>query len=214
MPPAANPAPVDLAARRYFIIDPREAAQYGYNRPPSELQADDKVSGGGWNPSDREYEVVVGRPPGDGSEMRDASGASLPEGGCTGEAEQALGEPPAGADDVMRLANAAHDRAENDSRVVAAFAAWSACMERSGYSYRSPREPNNFDWPEPAEAGEIATANADVACKRETNLPGIWMAVEAAYQQLQIEEHAQELSKIKAWRDDRVRNAARALGAS
>ncbi len=212
MPPPENPSPVYLAARRYFIIDPNEAAQYGYNRPPSGSEEDDKA--GGWNPSDREL-AVLGRRTSGAEELRDRSGAALPDGGCLGEAGRALGVPPVGADDIVRrLASDAYDRAETDSRVVAAFTAWSRCMKRSGYSYETPWEPNNLDWPEPAQSAEIATAKADVACKRETNLAGVMMAVEAAYQHRQIEQRSQELSHIQAWRDDRVRRAAQALAAS
>ena len=97
----------------------------------------------------------------------------------------------------------------NDSRVKAGFAAWSRCMSRSGFSYSTPMDANNDDrWSgEKATDAEIAVAVADVNCKKETNLVGIRVAVDAAHQNAEIAAHTGELQAV---RDDLARQLERA----
>ncbi len=73
-------------------------------------------------------------------------------------------------------------------------------MAGSGYHYSTPMEANNDpQWSgERASVAEIAVAVADVNCKKTTNLVGIRMAVDAAYQRRAIGQHGMELNAIKA----------------
>ena len=63
-------------------------------------------------------------------------------------------------------------------------------------------------------AAEIATARADVACKRRTDLVGIWFSVESAYQGAAIRLNAAALGQAKATMQQELRTAATLLGSS
>lgn len=84
-------------------------------------------------------------------------------------------------------------------------------MGRSGYDYDSVWEPNNQNWPEPVGEEEIAVAEADVACKQEVNLVGIWFAVESAYQRRTIQQNAEDLEPHRLVLEAEVANAAAVL---
>ncbi|WP_424183796.1 hypothetical protein ACOBQX_17700 [Actinokineospora sp. G85] len=85
-----------------------------------------------------------------------------------------------------------------DGRVVAASGEWSACMAESGFHYRTPAEPRQQKWPTPTSPAETATAVADVTCKDKTNLPGVWLAVQAGYQQTLLDRNAPALNELRA----------------
>lgn len=81
-----------------------------------------------------------------------------------------------------------------DSRYRAAVQEWARCMAEAGHLYESPFEPLTefVDEVEPSPA-QVATAEADLGCKRQTNLVGIAVAVQEAYDLVYIEEHREEL---------------------
>jgi hypothetical protein len=194
--------------RRYGIIDAAQAAQYGYSAPES---AQHKATGP--SVTNDQDAVLVGRG------QRTFNGVPVPDGGCAGEAQRVLaaGVPPldtAGRPGLVQQLN--HDvgvRADSDSRVRAAFGAWSRCMKESGYDYAGPWDAND----DPHWSGlavkpeEIATAVADVKCRNRTNLVGIWFAVEIAYQKRAIEANAQQLAEYRRHMDNLARNVARIL---
>ena len=79
-----------------------------------------------------------------------------------------------------------------DSRVVAAVAGWSSCMKTAGFIYPDPLAAiGDAQWQgngsSVASALEIATASADVSCKISTNLIGVELAVQTAYDQQYID---------------------------
>jgi hypothetical protein len=84
--------------------------------------------------------------------------------------------------------------------VTAVFREWSACMKTKGFDYPNPtaapgRDPKFSDaTPSPLE---LAIAQSDVACKRQTNLVGVWFAVDGAYQQVAMAHHMTTLARIK-----------------
>ena len=86
-------------------------------------------------------------------------------------------------------------------------------MRRAGHSYADPWEPNNQNWPrEPTVSDrEKMVATADVRCKHETNVAGLWTAVDAAYQWRLIEEHAVALEDLRRSRVVRLQRAAEVL---
>ncbi len=127
------------------------------------------------------------------------NGKTIPDGACFGAAQRQV----EGTTDVSMPDQLSFDSwtaAKSDSRVVAAFAKWSRCMAASGYHYSTPMEANNDpQWSgEKASAAEIAVAVADVNCKKTTNLVGVRMAVDAAYQRRAIGQHGVELNAIRA----------------
>jgi hypothetical protein len=114
-------------------------------------------------------------------------------GGCSGQAAERVGQYARNQADLQlpgQLEAQAASDTGRDSRVIRVEQAWSSCMARKGFSYATPMAPAQADWPLVPGAGgalepsprEIATAEADVACKGTTDLPGIWLAVQAGYE--------------------------------
>lgn len=100
----------------------------------------------------------------------------------------------------MALQSMAFDavaRAVAEPDTVAALDAWSTCMAASGYSFSSPLEPPDEEWPEPAGQREIDTARADYACKVDTGLFDIFCSHVTRFVSEAAEEHAAELAE---WR--------------
>jgi len=82
--------------------------------------------------------------------------------------------------------------------VLAVERAWSRCMAQRGYSYHTPLEAEQHNWPSTPSVGEVATAVADVSCKTRTDLPNTWLTVEAAYQRALIAQNLTALSRFQA----------------
>ena len=198
--------------RRYGLFDAGSASQHGYHLPPEGLDPGRKEEG--WNPSESELVLVRGsdRP----STPTDGNGQPLPDGGCIGEANRILliGVPNQRIDEALpnTLAGASFEQSEADSRVRNVMKQWSECMDRSGLDYDNIWEPNDETWPEPVSEEEVAVASADVTCKQEVNLVGIWLAVESAYQDRAIREHTTELNNIANKLSIEHKNAARIVG--
>jgi hypothetical protein len=101
-------------------------------------------------------------------------------------------------DPVPIIALQASQWAQTDPRVLAVERAWSRCMARRGYSYGTPLQAQQHNWPSPPTTGEVATAVADVSCKTQTNLPNTWLTVEAAYQSALVAQNLTALSQLQA----------------
>lgn len=187
-------------SRRYGIMELHIAQTHGYH--PVDLTTD---NGQSYEPTDLEIDVWVGG----GSH---GLAGQVPEGGCVGEATRLVeqGAPPAPNLDLQQVFGEAYERAEQDSRVVDAFERWSRCMHNRGYPYDSPWDANDdpqwWEADKPTDP-EIQVAVADVECKRETNLVGTWFAVESAYQDRLIDEHAMELVAMRDYFQAVIDNA-------
>ncbi|MFI6458687.1 hypothetical protein ACIBF6_44975 [Streptosporangium amethystogenes] len=138
-------------------------------------------------------------------------GQSVPAGGCSKEARDKI---IPGTDnikvDASDLAFAAGFRAQSDSRVVAVTQQWSVCMKERGFTFWSPQHAQFTGLrkaEEEAKGEEIAIATADADCRAKTNLTGINLAVEAAYQKVAIvqfrnvalaakEQHSRTMSRV------------------
>ncbi|MGW1776337.1 hypothetical protein [Streptomyces sp. NPDC002104] len=144
----------------------------------------------------------------------DVGGQKVPAGGCIREAYRKLYAPTKDSVDLLfpfGLASEAHERSKGDSRVTAVLKNWSACMEKSGYTgLKDPYEVVQKLGLEADPGGPkaVTAAKADVACKREVNLVGIWAAVETAYQKRLVEEQAETLALYKKQREARYKLAA------
>ncbi|MGI5376938.1 hypothetical protein ACQEV2_22345 [Streptomyces sp. CA-251387] len=102
-----------------------------------------------------------------------------------------------------------------DPQVLKAFAKWSDCMSEAGHDYSDPWASNNDpEWgkSETATERERQVAAADAACKISTNLAGVWLAVETAYQERTLEKNAEALAQAKKDNEERIRRAADVLG--
>ena len=201
--------------RRYGMLDLERATQWGY---PGEDPAA-AAAASAPDPSEEVPEhvaVLVAGPP----DPRDPLPPGVPEGGCLGEARRQLsaGLPTGvGEDYLFQLEGMSFAQSEQDHRVKDAFARWSACMQAAGYDYDDPWQPNNHAWPRDGGVisdQERAVASADVRCKHQTNLVGIWNAVEAAYQERLIDINAELLDQLLDIRQQRLERAAQILADS
>ncbi|MEU8319710.1 hypothetical protein AB0C33_15185 [Nonomuraea sp. NPDC048881] len=199
--------------------DPATAAESGYPgiTPRQPLQFDRKPAARSTptRPDREGIEVLMGRV------AKTKSGLAVPSGGCleagdrkirSADAETA---PEELAVDPRALAADAKFSALRDSRMQSANAAWSSCMEQKGLRYADPRAARSDPrWAgrkseEPASEEEKRAAEADATCKQAVNLFGIYKALEAAYQKVQVGKHASALVDstrvFKSW----VENAQR-----
>jgi hypothetical protein len=184
-PAAVEPVPAvgprSWNDRRYGLTDPAQAP-HGYWPDSRTTPGSRPRSAAG----DAEGAALTGS-------VRSVHGRPVPAGGCAGEASRRLlGHDPAGVDRELaqRLSYASFAASRRDPAVVAATAAWSACMAAAGHPYAGPLDPPA----DPRFQGaftplEAATATADIGCKRRTNLVGIWVAAEAATQRALIADH-------------------------
>jgi hypothetical protein len=189
-------------SRRYGITDPAEAARYGYHLAPGARQRTTK------DPSARPpnadtLAVLTGRTAEGAPARARYHGRAIPEGGCQGQATARISGAAQrlGNDQVASEINVvSYQRSTTDPRVTSVFRAWSACMRERGYSYAAPTEAPGkdprFTGPEPTRA-EITLARADVACKGETNVIGVWFTVDAAYQRQMMASKSAELTRAK-----------------
>lgn len=208
------PAPPSTAGQKslaanypYRPVSSGDAAGIGYRKPPPPASTAGTTRR---PPSDAEHLALNGFIPGK-SEPPGPLG-----GGCTREASEKLsqGQPAADLELPARLYEQSSQRAATDSRVQAANAQWSACMAKSGLTYASPQEPATKDWGgKQAAQEEIRTATADVRCRSEANVIGVWISVLAAYQEPLVEANVQALQAAKASLDYKVKQAARIVAA-
>ena len=85
----------------------------------------------------------------------------------------------------------------SDSRYIAVEGEWSRCMQTFGFSYNTPEDAmiaNVYPETETLKAQGEAVAKADVQCKIDTNLVGIAVGIQSAYEQDYIDSHRDQLS--------------------
>lgn len=219
--------------RRLGVFDLEVAQEYGYGAPPGWGQvwpegvapADPgEVRRNGWEPSEEEYFLYAGRSASESDRRlpEDVNGERLREDGCNGEAVWILSDGMSGAEgpDWQVRNSDAGPQAAADARMQRAEAEWSDCMREAGYRYERPLEAGSERyresdgdgaWDRPASPEEIADAVANVECKIETNLVGVWVAVMSEYQQQHIQEHWEELQQLRRWLDNVDENSTQVL---
>ena len=87
----------------------------------------------------------------------------------------------------------------DDSRYQAVAAQWSGCMKDSGFDYPTPREAIAENYQMAANDRARAVAVADVKCKLSTNLVGVAVAVQSAYDQEYIDTHVDQLAALQVY---------------
>ncbi|WP_026423475.1 hypothetical protein [Actinokineospora inagensis] len=198
--------------RRYGISASDDYANWGYHPSPDQFPQRKANDPNQQKHSDAEWQVFTGR---DGSTV--VNGEKVPDGGCRVEAGKTLNfyanndTSHETADDlVQNLSNESNASARGDSRLIAAWANWSKCMDEAGYDYATPWDANDDGawWKDqnPSDK-EIATAKADVGCKEKTNVIGVNLAVETAYQSRLIEKNAEALKDYRVLLDNRIKEA-------
>ncbi|MER7378003.1 hypothetical protein [Streptomyces lanatus] len=212
-----NPA---NTAHRYGITDPAKAARYGYHPVPGSAPPQVRSKPTPQPGLGPEAMLVLRGLNQDGTpSVADSRGRRLPAGGCQGEAAKALSGDPQrlGNRELVAAINIGSYRAsQRDPRVVAVFRAWSRCMKRQNNDYtyadptQAPGKDPKFNGPTAGRA-ELALASTDVACKRETNVIGVWSSVDAAYQRREMAAKQQELAAVKKDIRTQLANADHAL---
>jgi hypothetical protein len=147
------------------------------------------------------------------------NGQQVPDHGCVGEANKRLTgavDGSAGVDAQLAtdLEFETMTRSEQDSRVRAVFAKWSACMANRGYHYADPLAAlDDPQWGQTrlATQKEIQTAVADQACRQENNVVGVWYAVDYAYEKQAVDAHAEALGDVIANIQAQLNAAAQAM---
>ncbi|MFC8428390.1 hypothetical protein [Streptomyces sp. NPDC057253] len=205
--------------RRYGITDPALAARHGYHFAPDPRQrtTEDSTTAGPDADADADAMTVLTGRTADGAPAPSRyHGLAVPEGGCQGQATARLtGDRPLGNDQLASEINiVSYQKSRADPRVRSVFRAWSACMRAHGYSYAAPtdapgKDPR-FTGPAPTRQ-EIALAEADVACKRQTNVIGVWFTVDTAYQRQLMASKGPELARAKDAIRTQTANADRVL---
>ncbi|MFI1485828.1 hypothetical protein [Streptomyces sp. NPDC020747] len=201
------PRPAD---RRYGLSSATEAARFGY-RPNSDAIRNERIP----LPEDA-LPVFYGNRGAvpDGGERVMYKGKEVPADGCFGQSVKKLSkeyDEPAGSAVASRIATEGYTKSLNASPVREGFRKWSACMQNSGFRYASPMDPLNT----PAFKGktvsakETKTAIADVRCKEETGLLGIWFKAESRIQKADIERNAKALEGLRTAHHRKVEAARR-----
>ncbi|MFE6624314.1 hypothetical protein [Streptomyces sp. NPDC057740] len=209
--------------RRYGVTDPKAVSVYGYQLAPPVGVTPEQLAEEARQEKKRKAlmtdaltEAYTGR----GGKTT----ATSRTGGCRGEALKQLGLPQGGealtAVDLARQQG--WKRTEADSRAKAVNAKWSACMKKAGYTYADPHAAaGDPAWWTKGEgdsaarkkvkAREIATAVADVKCKRQVDYVTVWQSVETTYQNKIINANKQELEAVREMRRNALRKAAQVL---
>ncbi|PHQ47899.1 hypothetical protein BLA24_30820 [Streptomyces cinnamoneus] len=107
----------------------------------------------------------------------------------------------------------ASDQAQRDDRVRKVFADWSGCMKSKGFSYKTPVDAMSGLAADNGAAArdEKSAAVADVQCKKQNNVIGVWSFVEAGYQNKAISAHRSDLKTVQEDLQSLLANAERAL---
>ncbi|MFD8786560.1 hypothetical protein [Kitasatospora sp. NPDC059599] len=207
-------------AELYGFFDPGRAAVSGYDRIPQAYTAAASVPAVA-QPSPATLTVEHGADT-TGKAVSVFAGRPVPAGGCKGESMRGIG----GAlplPDPKALPDHGPQVPTGDPRIRAGYAAWSACMTSKGYAYATPQDGLTATRLLPTtreqdgvvsvrhSAEELKQATDDVACKLSTNLVGISLAVQSAYDTQYIEGHGPALDDYRRTVEDRVRAAERIL---
>lgn len=199
--------------RRYAVTDLAIAGWYGYHLVST------VTSTGRRNPQRAapmkaaENEALTGFGAGGKPATRGGNGRPVPAGGCISAADADLADSGqvGEAKVVNQLDSRSYQQSLHDTKVTAAFRAWSTCMASKGYNIADPlRASDGFDLDtRTVTAAEIATARTDVSCKQQTRLTDIWFSSEVAYQKMQIKQHADQFHKARLEHDTVMKTVAK-----
>ncbi|MFI2350932.1 hypothetical protein ACH492_28705 [Streptomyces sp. NPDC019443] len=146
------------------------------------------------------------------------SGSRVPSHGCVGSALMEItGSRNGRIGDADIATNLKFDTlvaAQKDPRTLRVFSLWSHCMQKHGYSYRSPldalSDPRWVKSSRPSSA-EIETAVADQECRARHNVVGVWFTVDFSYQERAVADNRDELLKVRKRIDYQVKAAQEIL---
>lgn len=205
-----------MHTKLYGFFDPAAVSTKGYDmfRAPS-----DTASGVRVKLSDQAIGVEYGRDAA-GKLVKSFDGKPVPTGGCKAKGVEASGGILPSLDPAS-LPDGGPTVPYGDPRVTAANAAWSSCMTSKGYHFTNPFDAALAVTANPPKsvneishsAAEISQAGADIQCKISTNLIGIDFAVQVAYDEKYIEDHAVALTQYQSQLNNRIRDASQIIAA-
>ncbi|HWM06692.1 MAG TPA: hypothetical protein VNP92_30510 [Actinophytocola sp.] len=208
--PAVDPARDATKLRRHGLVDPDEAATYGY-RDPAVFAPLDPDAGAAAQPPPEVVAVITGTRDGE------VGGREVPPGGCAGEADRALAADAKPGQEPLSfaLSGRSHEITGTAPPVAKAAVAWSRCMAAAGFDYDHPDAA--ITDPEfsagRASAHEIAVATHDVRCKERAEWVRTWVAVERAVQDVLVRRHAADLAGERAHKQAQLATAREVNGA-
>jgi len=204
-PAAPRSAPATITEMRYGVTNPEQARTTGYHfgpanpgyLPPSKETAPPENTDPG-------YQLVLN---GNGTPGKSAGtptpygSQTVQPGGCMGEmggkltaGATFLGE----ASLIHQIDGQSFSESLKAPAVQTVFQAWSACMLAKGHHYATPMDAvNDPAFSKPALGkDEQQTAQADVACKQQSNVVGVWFTAEVDRQNTLMAQHKDELRTI------------------
>ena len=195
LPPPAEHDDDPLNRRRYGLIEPEMAERYGYHPPPL-------------TPGQQEREEVWAEREALPAAEEAAAYGEDGEGGCRADARQRLQAdvPEMDPDLLNGYIGDAFEASQQDPAVTEAFEEWGSCMADEGFDYAGPLDaPADPAWweeeEEAASPAEIDTARADVRCKEEADLVGVWSAAEEEIQNEVIAANPADFELFEQARD-------------
>ncbi|MEV7952309.1 hypothetical protein AB0O74_35770 [Streptomyces rubiginosohelvolus] len=195
--------------RRYGVTNHNQVREFGYGSPlPSGVSR--KIA---LKEEKKRIDAVRRLPPTTrnvytGENIKRYRGRSLPTGGCRGEAYRKVGlqslEIPFSGD-LARMQNQSWEASRRSPIVTEAATKWSTCMRSRGFDYETPEaavaDPRWIDSSisidSPSDV-EMATASADVECKKKVLFVEKWHAIESREQDLLIESNSKRLASAKS----------------
>ncbi|PYC76806.1 hypothetical protein C7C46_21740 [Streptomyces tateyamensis] len=220
----AKSAPATATEMRYGVTNPEQAKTTGYHFGPADegyLPPSAAPTGPPPN-TDPEYQQVLrgnGTPGTTEGTATTYHGKNVPAGGCVGEMHTKLqaGATFLGVAALVRqIDSQSFTEAMKTPAVQAAFQSWSSCMLAKGFHYATPIDAVNDKAfrTDTASPTELATAQADVACKQQGNVVGVWFAAEVDRQHALMQPHVGELKTIKMQMQDQAAAVAEVLQAA
>lgn len=192
--------------RRYGVIEPQVAQQYGYHNGqkltnPHSTDAQEDA---------RERSLTE----------KQREGALTHGAGCAFKAIAEVRDAPRESVDLdtfNSLGSIAMKDSMKDPAVVRAFSEWSACMRRVDAHYGDPYQAvNDRTWWKngesgPASAREIVVARRDVECKERADLVHIWAGSEKRKQEALIARNRAYFAKVARAKSEQLSFASRVL---
>ncbi|MQS35088.1 hypothetical protein FFZ77_05435 [Streptomyces katsurahamanus] len=217
--PGMPPGPRSLMDRRYGLTDEAAARTHGYHlRDDPRGRSATSPPEAGTAAEKKRLAVLQGadEAKSDGGRALRVKGMTVPAGGCVGEADREIaGKDRLGPGELARSANfQTFDISKRDPRVTEVFKEWSECMKKAGHSYPDPlaaMSDSGFQGKSSTRA-ESKVAVADVDCKRQTNLIGIWFTIETAVQKELIRQKKSDFSSALKAKKSQLAKAAAASG--
>lgn len=202
--------------RLFGVLNLAEATTDGYHIPGEVVLASGEAARSEKDPpsADELDPLFLNVASGDGDAS--VNGKTVPEGGCITEARSKLGNVDASQTLYETAVNYGLTQSDRDTRVIAAFRSWSACMKDRGFTYETPMAAvDDPHWATPtASEAEIEVATADIQCKTSTNLTGLRVAVASAWQSQYIASHAKEYAAAREGVEEQLASARSLLQSS